>query len=160
MTDNLSMTAIHVWQAFVINYYKRCVLVSTVAQVKDTLGFDHNMLWLMILYVRSITWTKHPFMDKHHINVPSKLARTDSSYFMKWDQYLDRIVILESILCTPWDSKKKYIEKLSKFVVKMNWCLVIQQIVPNHNDLTTHSYNIHLLHPKKTPHFTIPIPYI
>ncbi len=39
--------------------------------------------------------------------------KTDSSKFMKRDQYLQRIVILESIMCTPWDIKKEEIEKLS-----------------------------------------------
>jgi hypothetical protein len=41
ITDNVSMTTIHVTTAFVIGNYKQCVLVSTVAQIKDTVGF-HN----------------------------------------------------------------------------------------------------------------------
>jgi hypothetical protein len=55
------------------------------------------------------SWRNTTSMYKH------KIARTDSSKFMKWDQYLERIVILESIMWTPWDIKKEEMEKLSNF---------------------------------------------
>jgi hypothetical protein len=63
------MTTIHVTTAFVIGNYKQCVLVSMVAQIEDTVGFHNNMMLLNILYVQINAWTKHPLMEKHHINV-------------------------------------------------------------------------------------------
>ena len=65
------MTTIHVTTAFMIGNYKQCVLVSTVAQIEDTVGFHNNMMLLNILYVQNNAWTKHPLLEKHHINVPT-----------------------------------------------------------------------------------------
>jgi hypothetical protein len=70
ITDNVSMTTFHMTTAFVIGNYKQCVLVSTVAQIKDMVDFHNNMMLLNILYVQINAWTKHPLVEKHHINVP------------------------------------------------------------------------------------------
>jgi hypothetical protein len=65
------MPTIHVTTAFVIGNYKQCVIVSTVAQIEDTIGFHNNMMLLNILYVQINALTKHPLTEQHHINVPT-----------------------------------------------------------------------------------------